>query len=117
MYRKTGLASMFARIPAPDERGWTVKWHEQLRRYRLASPSFGLQCSKPTSVRAWVQARPQSSATPELSSLEDMGAPRAYRNLIYFNEVDKGGHFAAWEELKLFSAKPLRPVRISGGAF
>ncbi len=22
---------------------------------------------------------------------------RAYRNLIYFNEVDKGGHFAAWE--------------------
>ena len=24
-------------------------------------------------------------------------ARRAYRNLIYFNEVDKGGHFAAWE--------------------
>ena len=30
-------------------------------------------------------------------------ARRAYRNLIYFNEVDKGGHFAAWEHPKLFS--------------
>jgi pimeloyl-ACP methyl ester carboxylesterase len=28
---------------------------------------------------------------------------RAYRNLIYFNEVDKGGHFAAWEQPQLFS--------------
>ncbi len=30
---------------------------------------------------------------------------RAYRNLIYFNEVDKGGHFAAWEQPELFSAE------------
>ena len=28
---------------------------------------------------------------------------RAYPNLTYFNEVDKGGHFAAWEEPQLFS--------------
>ena len=28
---------------------------------------------------------------------------RAYRNLVYFNEVDKGGHFAAWEQPQLFS--------------
>jgi hypothetical protein len=28
-------------------------------------------------------------------------AERAYPNLIYFNEVAKGGHFAAWEEPKL----------------
>ncbi|CAD6524122.1 hypothetical protein LMG28727_01957 [Paraburkholderia kirstenboschensis] len=27
---------------------------------------------------------------------------RAYHNLIYFNEVDKGGHFAAWEQPQLF---------------
>jgi pimeloyl-ACP methyl ester carboxylesterase len=32
-------------------------------------------------------------------------ARRAYRNLIYFNEVDKGGHFAAWEEPELFAAE------------
>jgi pimeloyl-ACP methyl ester carboxylesterase len=43
-------------------------------------------------------------------------ARRAYRNLIYFNEVDKGGHFAAWEQPELFAAeiraafKPLRPA-------
>jgi pimeloyl-ACP methyl ester carboxylesterase len=30
---------------------------------------------------------------------------RAYPNLIYFNEVDRGGHFAAWEEPELFSAE------------
>jgi pimeloyl-ACP methyl ester carboxylesterase len=30
-------------------------------------------------------------------------AEQAYPNLIYFNEVDKGGHFAAWEEPQLFS--------------
>jgi pimeloyl-ACP methyl ester carboxylesterase len=28
---------------------------------------------------------------------------KAYRNVMYFNEVDKGGHFAAWEEPELFS--------------
>ena len=28
---------------------------------------------------------------------------QAYPNLIYFNEVAKGGHFAAWEQPQLFS--------------
>ena len=27
---------------------------------------------------------------------------RAYHNLIHFNRVDKGGHFAAWEQPQLF---------------
>jgi pimeloyl-ACP methyl ester carboxylesterase len=30
-------------------------------------------------------------------------AEQAYPNLIYYNEVDKGGHFAAWEQPELFS--------------
>ncbi len=30
-------------------------------------------------------------------------AEKAYPNLTYFNEVDRGGHFAAWEEPALFS--------------
>jgi pimeloyl-ACP methyl ester carboxylesterase len=30
-------------------------------------------------------------------------AEKAYPNLIYFNEVEKGGHFAAWEEPQLFA--------------
>jgi pimeloyl-ACP methyl ester carboxylesterase len=29
----------------------------------------------------------------------------AYPDLAYFNEVDKGGHFAAWEEPELFSGE------------
>jgi pimeloyl-ACP methyl ester carboxylesterase len=32
-------------------------------------------------------------------------AENSYPNLIYFNEVDKGGHFAAWEEPELFAAE------------
>ena len=30
---------------------------------------------------------------------------KAYPNVIYFNEVDKGGHFAAWEEPELFATE------------
>ena len=30
---------------------------------------------------------------------------RSYPNLTYFNEVDKGGHYAAWEEPELFAAE------------
>ncbi|GAA4692076.1 alpha/beta fold hydrolase [Pseudonocardia yuanmonensis] len=30
-------------------------------------------------------------------------AEQAYPNLIYFNEVDRGGHFAAWEQPQLFA--------------
>jgi pimeloyl-ACP methyl ester carboxylesterase len=41
-------------------------------------------------------------------------ARRAYRNLNYFHEVDKGGHFAAWEQPELFSDElraAFRPLR------
>jgi pimeloyl-ACP methyl ester carboxylesterase len=30
---------------------------------------------------------------------------KSYPNVIYFNEVDKGGHFAAWEEPVLFTTE------------
>ena len=32
-------------------------------------------------------------------------AQRAFRNLMYFNEADRGGHFAAWEYPELFAAE------------
>jgi pimeloyl-ACP methyl ester carboxylesterase len=32
-------------------------------------------------------------------------AERAYPNLIYFNEVDEGNHFAAWQEPELFTTE------------
>jgi pimeloyl-ACP methyl ester carboxylesterase len=41
-------------------------------------------------------------------------AERVYPKLVYFNEVDKGGHFAAWEEPDLFTGElqaAFRPLR------
>jgi pimeloyl-ACP methyl ester carboxylesterase len=32
-------------------------------------------------------------------------ARRAYPNLVYFREAEKGGHFAAWEEPEIFAAE------------
>jgi pimeloyl-ACP methyl ester carboxylesterase len=43
---------------------------------------------------------------------------RAYPKLLYYNKVDKGGHFAAWEQPQLFAAelraafRPLRRVEV-----
>jgi pimeloyl-ACP methyl ester carboxylesterase len=41
-------------------------------------------------------------------------AERAYHQLIYFHEVDRGGHFAAWEEPQLLASElraAFRPLR------
>jgi pimeloyl-ACP methyl ester carboxylesterase len=66
--------------------------------------------------RAQAAALAAGQAPPEVSIPvgftvfpgEIFRAPRSwvetsYPNLVYFNEVDKGGHFAAWEEPELFS--------------
>jgi pimeloyl-ACP methyl ester carboxylesterase len=57
------------------------------------------------------QAPPEVSLPVGFTTFPDeiFAAPRtwveqAYPRLTYFNEVDKGGHFAAWEEPELFSA-------------
>jgi pimeloyl-ACP methyl ester carboxylesterase len=58
------------------------------------------------------QAPPPASVPVGFTTFpgEIFAAPRswaeaAYPGLAYFNEVDKGGHFAAWEEPELFSAE------------
>jgi pimeloyl-ACP methyl ester carboxylesterase len=66
--------------------------------------------------QALAQARASGQAPPEVSlpvgfttfpgeiwRTPRSWAEKAYSNLTYFNEVDKGGHFAAWEEPQLFS--------------
>jgi pimeloyl-ACP methyl ester carboxylesterase len=66
--------------------------------------------------QALAQARASGQAPPEVSLPvgfttfpgEIWRTPRSwvensYPNVTYFNEVDKGGHFAAWEEPQLFS--------------
>ena len=55
---------------------------------------------------------------------EIFAAPRswietAYPGLAYFNQVDRGGHFAAWEEPALFAKElraAFRPLRSTEGA-
>jgi pimeloyl-ACP methyl ester carboxylesterase len=66
--------------------------------------------------RALAAAQASGQAPPEVSVPvgfttfpgEIWRTPRSwvdavYPNVSYFNEVDKGGHFAAWEEPELFS--------------
>jgi pimeloyl-ACP methyl ester carboxylesterase len=36
---------------------------------------------------------------------------RGYPSLVYFNEVDRGGHFAAWEEPELFATEVRQAFR------
>jgi pimeloyl-ACP methyl ester carboxylesterase len=68
--------------------------------------------------QALAQARASGQAPPEVSIPvgfttfpgEIWRTPRSwvensYPNVTYFNEVDKGGHFAAWEEPDLFAAE------------
>ena len=59
------------------------------------------------------------SAFPdELYQCPRSWAERAYPKLIYYNKVDKGGHFAAWEQPELFSAEmraAFRSLRTSKG--
>jgi len=68
--------------------------------------------------RALAQALASGQAPPEISLPvgfttfpgEIWRTPRSwveksYPNVTYFNEVDKGGHFAAWEEPDLFAAE------------
>ncbi len=52
------------------------------------------------SIPAAVSVFPHELYTPPRSWAE-----RAYPNLIYFNELDRGNHFAAWQEPGLFSAE------------
>jgi pimeloyl-ACP methyl ester carboxylesterase len=63
-------------------------------------------------VRAAGQAPPQVTLPVGFTTFpgEIWRTPRSwveksYPNVVYFNEVDKGGHFAAWEEPELFSSE------------
>jgi len=60
--------------------------------------AFGFFDAKGVSVPAAVTVFPR-----ELYQAPRSWTERAYPNLIHFNEVDRGGHFAAWQEPQLFS--------------
>ena len=71
----------------------------------LAGPEMTSQVSLPVAITVFPG---EGYHAPET------WARRAFRNLIYFHEVDRGGHFAAWEQPELFSAElreAFRPLR------
>jgi pimeloyl-ACP methyl ester carboxylesterase len=74
-------------------------WENKLSLYNAVS----------VSVPAAVSAFPGENYQAPRSWTE-----RAYHNLIYYNQPDQGGHFAAWEQPQIFSAEVragLRPLR------
>ncbi|MBV9311249.1 MAG: epoxide hydrolase [Solirubrobacterales bacterium] len=60
--------------------------------------AYGFFDAKGVSVPAGMTVFPK-----ELYQAPRSWAERAYPNLIYYNEVDRGCHFAAWQEPQLFS--------------
>jgi pimeloyl-ACP methyl ester carboxylesterase len=59
-----------------------------------------------TSLTGWHAPCNAVSAFPEeLYQAPRSWTEKAYSKLIYYNRLDKGGHFAAWEQPELFSAE------------
>jgi hypothetical protein len=73
---------------------------------------LGFFDAKGVSVPAAVSVFPR-----ELYRAPRSWAEKAYPNLIYFNEVERGDHFAAWQEPELFVDEVragLRSIRRTG---
>ncbi|MGX9179019.1 epoxide hydrolase family protein [Mesorhizobium sp. BHbdii] len=82
-----------------------IYWEYGGRSPAFAGPEMTSEISLPVAITVFPG---ESYRAPET------WARRAYPNLIYFHEVDKGGHFAAWEQPELFSAElraAFRPLR------
>jgi pimeloyl-ACP methyl ester carboxylesterase len=70
---------------------------------------FGFFAPKGVAIPVGVSAFPD-----EVYAVPRSWAERAYPKLIYYNKLDKGGHFAAWEQPQLFSEEVragFRPLR------
>jgi pimeloyl-ACP methyl ester carboxylesterase len=74
-----------------------ARWYWELGRFQAAAAASG-------------EAPPAASVPVGFTTFpgEIFAAPRSwvetiYPDLAYFNEVDRGGHFAAWEEPQLFT--------------
>jgi pimeloyl-ACP methyl ester carboxylesterase len=70
---------------------------------------FNFLAAADVSVPAAVSVFPRENYQAPRSWTE-----RAYHHLIYYNRLDKGGHFAAWEQPELFANEVrtgLRPLR------
>ena len=61
---------------------------------------FGFFAPKGVTIPVAVSAFPE-----EVCTMPRTWAERAYPKLMYYNKLDKGGHFAAWEQPELFVAE------------
>jgi pimeloyl-ACP methyl ester carboxylesterase len=75
-----------------------ARWYWELGRAQAAARAAG-QAPPPLTVAVGFTTFPGEIFAAPRSWVETV-----YPNLTYFNEVDRGGHFAAWEEPELFSA-------------
>ena len=60
-----------------------------------------------------------STFADELYRVPRSWAEQAYPNLVYYNQHDRGGHFAAWEQPQLLSEDvraTFRSLRTNGGS-
>ncbi|WP_426129928.1 epoxide hydrolase family protein [Pararhizobium sp. PWRC1-1] len=73
-----------------------IYWEYSGRSPVLSAPEMTAEISLPVAITVFPE---------EIYRTPETWARRAYRNLVYFHEVDKGGHFAAWEQPQLFSAE------------
>ena len=85
-----------------------ARWYWEFGRFLAAAGASG-HAPPPVSVPVGFTAFPGEIWAAPRSWVET-----AYPGVAYYNEVDKGGHFAAWEEPELFSAEvraAFRPLR------
>ena len=71
-------------------------------------------CGRPGSHAGLDSGRLHHVPRGDLADPAQLGRAGVPQRPIYFNEVDKGGHFAAWEEPELFSEEmraAFRPLR------
>jgi pimeloyl-ACP methyl ester carboxylesterase len=76
-----------------------ARWYWELGRFVAAATAAG-QPPPPVSVPVGFTTFPGEIFPAPRSWVET-----AYPGVAYFNEVDRGGHFAAWEEPELFSTE------------
>jgi hypothetical protein len=76
-----------------------ARWYWEFGRAVAAAQAAG-QAPPPVSVPVGFTAFPG-----ELWNAPRSWAETAYPGLAYFNEAERGGHFAAWEEPELFTTE------------
>src|SRR5262249_8271984 len=80
-------------------------WENAGRSPLVAAAQMTAEIKVPVAVSVFPQ---------EIYRAPETWARRAYPTLTYFHEVDRGGHFAAWEEPELYSQEiraAFRPLR------